>query len=668
MKVHTQIEHLPVFRNAVLTIGSFDGVHKGHQKIIGQVNQLARNIGGESVLVTFHPHPRTIVYPKEGNVQLLNTLEEKIELLEAFGIDHLVVVPFTIEFSQLSADEYIERFLVGKFHPVIIAIGFDHRFGLGRHGDINFLRWHGKHFGYEVVEIERHDVEDIAVSSTKIRRAVESGDVRRAALLMGHYFTLSGKVVHGKKIGKQMGFPTANIALGDKTKLLPPDGVYAVFVRLKTGHFGGMLYIGSRPTLENKGQQSIEVNIFGWNQAIYGESIVVEFIDFIRGDLKFEHLGQLRKQLLRDQNEVETLLLNAPRLGPKQPVFVSPSVAVVLLNYNGKNYLQTFLPTLLKCSYPQLEVVVADNASEDGSIEWLANEHPGVKIIPLPRNFGFAEGYNQALRKIRADYFVLLNSDVEVTTGWLEPIIKLMEADKTIAAAQPKIRAQRDKSLFEYAGASGGWMDFLGYPFCRGRILSEVEKDEGQYNSVQEVFWASGAAFIVRGDLFHNLGGFDGTYFAHAEEIDLCWRFRRAGYKVVVHPGSVVYHVGGGTLDYLSPFKTYLNFRNTLFTITKNEPATKLLWLLPLRFLLDIAASFLFAAQGRFSHIGAIMKAHLKFIPSIGKVLVNRKRYNKLILRHRISNFPRKAGVYPGSIAWDFYFRGKKRFSELIQP
>ena len=668
MKVHTQTDQLPVFRNAVLTIGSFDGVHKGHQKIIGQVNQLAQSIGGESVLVTFHPHPRTIVYPREGDVQLINNLEEKIDLLHGFGIDHLVIVPFTIEFSQLSADEYIEKFLVGKFHPKIVVIGFDHRFGLGRQGDINFLRWHGKNFGYDVVEIEKQDVEEITVSSTKIRRAVEAGDVRKAALLMGHYFTLSGKVIHGKKIGKQLGFPTANIEISDKNKLLPPDGVYAVFVRLKTEHYGGMLYIGSRPTLENKGARSIEVNIFGWNQAIYGEDIRVEFIDYIRGDLKFEHLGKLRRQLVQDRYATEGLLLNAPRLGPNQPVVQNPTVAVVLLNYNGKKYLEDFLPILLRCTYPHLEIVVADNASSDGSMEFLESQFPEVTRIQLSRNFGFAEGYNQALRKVRAEYCVLLNSDVEVTQGWLEPIIKLMESDRTIAAAQPKIRSWQHKGLFEYAGAAGGWMDYLGYPFCRGRILSEVEKDEGQYNSVQEVFWASGAAFVVRASLFHNFGGFDGSYFAHAEEIDLCWRFRRAGYKVVAHPGSVVYHVGGGTLDYLSPFKTYLNFRNTLYTIAKNEPVRKLIWLLPLRFLLDIAASFLFASQGRFGHIGAIMKAHLKFIPDFGKVWSNRLRYEKLIQKHRISNFQRKPGVYKGSIAFDFFFRGRKRFSQLMRP
>ena len=666
MKVHTQTDKLPVFRNAVLTIGSFDGVHKGHQKIIGQVKQLAQSIGGESVLVTFHPHPRTVVYPKEGSVQLINNLEEKIDLLNGFGIDHLVIVPFTIEFSQLSADEYIEKFLVGKFHPKIIVIGFDHRFGLGRRGDINYLRWHGKNFGYDVIEIEKQDVEEITVSSTKIRRALEVGDVRKTALLMGHYFTLSGKVVHGRKVGKQLGFPTANIEIGDKNKLIPPDGVYAVFVRLKTEHYGGMLYIGSRPTLEQGGLRSIEVNIFGWNQAIYGEDIRVEFIDYIRGDLKFEHLGRLRRQLVQDRYAAEGLLLNAPRLGPNQPVLQNPTVAVVLLNYNGKKYLENFLPDLLSCSYPNLEIIVADNASEDGSMPFLEQQYPQVTRLQLPRNYGFAEGYNQALRKIRAEYYVLLNSDVEVTQGWLEPIIKLMESDKTIAAAQPKIRSWHHKDLFEYAGAAGGWMDYLGYPFCRGRILSEVEKDEGQYNSVQEVFWASGAAFVVRAGLFHNFGGFDGSYFAHAEEIDLCWRFRRAGYKVIAHPGSVVYHVGGGTLDYLSPFKTYLNFRNTLFTITKNEPVRKLLWLLPLRFLLDVAASFLFAAQGRFGHIGAIMKAHLKFIPQFGKVWRNRLRYSKLIEKHRISNFQRKPGVYRGSIAFDYYFRGKKRFSEQV--
>lgn len=667
MKVHTQLDKLPTFTNAVLTIGSFDGVHKGHQKIIAQVRELARSIGGESVLVTFHPHPRTIVYPREGDVQLINTLEEKIDLLHGFGVDHLVVVPFTVEFSQLSADEYIEKFLVGHFHPKIIAIGFDHRFGLGRQGDIHFLRWHGQRFGYEVVEIEKQDVEEVTVSSTKIRKAIDNGDVRKAALLMGHYFTISGKVVHGQKIGNKLGFPTANIELQEKNKQIPPDGVYAVFVRLKNEHYGGMLYIGSRPTLGAANRRSIEVNIFGWNQAIYGEYIRLELIDYVRGDLKFEHLNQLKQQLFKDQEATESLLLNAPRLGPNQPVSTTPSVAAVILNYNGRKFLETFLPRILESTYPNLELVVADNCSTDDSMAFLEAHYPEITSIQLPKNYGFAEGYNQALRQVRADYYVLLNSDIEVTPGWLEPIMKLMEADKTIAAAQPKVRSYKNREYFEYAGASGGWLDFLGYPFCRGRILSETEKDEGQYNSIQEVFWATGAAFVVRGTLFHNLGGFDGSYFAHAEEIDLCWRFRRAGYKIIVHPGSVVYHVGGGTLDYLSPFKTYLNFRNTLYTIVKNEPKSKLFWLLPLRFLLDAAASLLFLSQGRIRHIGAIIKAHWTFIPNFTKVWQSRQRYHKLILKNRISRFPRKTGMYYGSIAWDFYIRGRRHFSELFR-
>ncbi|MBK8656734.1 MAG: bifunctional riboflavin kinase/FAD synthetase [Haliscomenobacter sp.] len=667
MKVHENLDQLPKFHNAVVTIGSFDGVHKGHQKIIAQVNQLAHSIGGESVLVTFHPHPRMVVYPREGAVDLITTLEEKVQMLRGYGIDHLVVAPFTVEFSQLSADEYIEKFLVGHLQPKYIVIGFDHKFGLSRQGDINYLRWHGKRFGFEVVEIEQHEVEEVAVSSTKIRRAIERGDVQAAAVLMGHYPTLTGVVVHGEKVGKQLGFPTANIQLAEKHKLVPPDGVYAVFVRLKNEHYGGMLYIGSRPTLGNRKARTIEVNIFGWNQAIYGETIQVELVDFVRGDLKFESLDALRRQLKKDQESTEERLLHAPRLGPLVEKKETPEVAVVILNYNGRAYLEQFLPALLHSTFPNLQVIVADNCSSDDSMHFLETNYPQVSRIPLKKNYGFAEGYNLALRQIRADYYILLNSDIEVTPGWIEPIIGLMEQDKTIAAAQPKIRSFARKECFEYAGASGGWLDHLGYPFCRGRILATTEEDHGQYDQIQEIFWATGAAFFVRATVFHNLGGFDGNYFAHAEEIDLCWRMKRAGYKVVAHPGSVVYHVGGGTLDYLNPFKTYLNFRNTLYTITKNEPWEKLLWLLPLRVVLDGVASLLFLSQGRFGHIWSIIKAHWTFFPRLLLVLDDRWKYNERIQKHRISVYPRKTGRYPGAIVWDYYIRKRRHFSEIIR-
>ena len=266
---------------------------------------------------------------------------------------------------------------------------------------------------------------------------------------------------------------------------------------------------------------------------------------------------------------------------------------------------------------------------------------------------------------VEADYYVLLNSDVEVTAGWIEPVIELMERDPSIAACQPKIRSFHHRDQFEYAGAAGGWIDILGYPFCRGRIFAHMEKDSGQYDNTQEVFWASGAAFFIRSRLFHAIGGFDKDYFAHYEEIDLCWRLKRGGYKIMVRPRSVVYHVGGGTLTYNTPYKTYLNFRNTLFTILKNEPKERLMWLLPLRLVLDGVAGGLFLFQGKFRHISSIVKAHRSFFSSYGHLLEKRKRYGELINRASIDTKENKTGVYQKSIIWQYYALGKRTFRQL---
>lgn len=225
-----------------------------------------------------------------------------------------------------------------------------------------------------------------------------------------------------------------------------------------------------------------------------------------------------------------------------------PSVAIVILNWNGKDYLNKFLPFLLASTYSNARVIVADNASTDGSVDFIQQHFPGVEIINHPFNKGFAKGYNKALQKIESDYYVLLNSDVEVTPGWIEPVIALMETDKKIAACQPKVLAYDNRHLFEYAGASGGWIDSLGYPFSRGRVFDELEEDKGQYDDAVPCFWASGAALFVRAEAYHEMGGLDEYFFAHQEEIDFCWRLQLAGYKVFVQPASVVYHIGGGTL------------------------------------------------------------------------------------------------------------------------
>lgn len=261
---------------------------------------------------------------------------------------------------------------------------------------------------------------------------------------------------------------------------------------------------------------------------------------------------------------------------------------------------------------------------------------------------------------------MLLNSDVEVTSDWLEPIIELMEQDKTIAACQPKVLAYHRKNTFEYAGAAGGFMDVLGYPFCRGRIMDNCEEDQGQYNSMEEIFWATGAAMVIRSELYHAVGGLDADYFAHMEEIDLCWRLKKAGYKIVVQPASVVYHVGGGTLTYQSPRKTYLNFRNSLATIFKNESVGKLTWLIPTRLVLDGVAGLQFLMKGEIAHTWHIIKAHFSFYGSLPSLFKKRKQYQQLIEKSRIGP-ERKIGQIRGSMIWKYYLQRKKTYGEVVK-
>ncbi len=341
-----------------------------------------------------------------------------------------------------------------------------------------------------------------------------------------------------------------------------------------------------------------------------------------------------------------------------------PTIAVVILNYNGQGYLEQFLPSVVASVYAGVEIWVADNGSTDDSVDFLKRHYPAVRLLELPENYGFAEGYNQALGQVEADYYVLLNSDVEVPEGWIQPVIHLMENDAMIAAAQPKILSYHEKHLFEHAGGAGGWMDNLGYPFCRGRILFHREADEGQYDDVQEIFWASGAAMFVRAQLYHEAGGLDGDFFAHMEEIDLCWRLKQLGYKVLAQPQSVVYHVGGGTLDVENPRKAYLNFRNSLVTLLKNETAGRLLWLIPARLLLDGVAAARFLTEGKFRHIGAILKAHFYFYFTIFKTLKKRKNIRKIIIQKNIGE-ANTQGIFRGSIVWSFFIKKRKTFDAV---
>ncbi len=341
-----------------------------------------------------------------------------------------------------------------------------------------------------------------------------------------------------------------------------------------------------------------------------------------------------------------------------------PSVAVVILNYNGRSILEQFLPSVTQFTPSNYRIIVADNGSLDASISFVKSTYPNLELIELAQNYGFAGGYNEALKQVETDYYVLLNSDVEVTENWIEPLVEVMKNDASIAAIQPKILAQKNKSNFEHAGAAGGYFDNLGYPFCRGRIIDFCEEDQGQYDTTQEIFWASGAAMLVRANLYHQLGGLDADYFAHMEEIDLCWRMKRAGFRILCVPTSKVYHVGGGTLAYDSPNKVYLNFRNSLTTLFKNEASLKLIWLFPLRLILDGMAGGLFLVQGKLSNIWAIIRAHFSFYGQFFSTLKKRKQTKILIQKVKIGK-PNLEGLYKGSIIINYYLRKIKKFSTM---
>lgn len=336
----------------------------------------------------------------------------------------------------------------------------------------------------------------------------------------------------------------------------------------------------------------------------------------------------------------------------------SPSVAIVILNWNGKSFLEKFLPSVLASTYSNKQIIIADNASTDDSLAFVQLNFPSVHIIKNRDNEGFAKGYNTALAQVQSDYYVLLNSDVEVDSGWIEPIIELMEQDINIGACQPKILSYNNKDSFEYAGACGGWIDMFGYPFARGRIFDTCEKDIGQYEHATECFWASGAALFVRSKAYQAMKGLDASFFAHQEEIDLCWRMQLSGYKVYVEPRSVVYHVGGGTLPAGNSHKVYLNFRNSLKMMYKNMSLFELLWRVPIRFMLDAIAAWKELAIGNWGYFWAVARAHFYFM---GWVITGKKEsVAKMTSNGTLS------GLYKGSIIWEYFIKRKKTFREII--
>lgn len=306
MQVHPSIEALPQFRNAVITIGTFDGVHAGHRQIIAALKQQAASVGGETVLITFHPHPRKVVYP-DVPLQLINTLEEKIALLAAQGIDHLVVVAFNEDFASLSAEAYISEFLISRFQPHTIIIGYDHHFGKGRHGNFTLLANRAATYGYQLIEIPQHVLDAVEISSTKVRKALLAGDVSTANKLLGYAFYFTGKVVHGDKLGRTLGYPTANLQYTDPDKIRLSEGVYAVTASVNGSPYKGMLSIGKRPTV-NGLDERVEVNLFGFNAEIYGELMTVQVLHYLRGQERYPNLDALKAQLAKDKQDSERLL------------------------------------------------------------------------------------------------------------------------------------------------------------------------------------------------------------------------------------------------------------------------------------------------------------------------------------------------------------------------
>lgn len=332
------------------------------------------------------------------------------------------------------------------------------------------------------------------------------------------------------------------------------------------------------------------------------------------------------------------------------------TTAVVILNWNGKKMLERFLPSVTAHTQGDAEVIIADNGSTDDSLDFVRAQYPGLRIIELDKNYGFAGGYNRALQQVKADYYVLLNDDVEVTPGWIEPVVAQMQQHPDTAICQPKLLMYDQRDTFEYAGGAGGFLDKYGYPFCRGRMFTSLEQDNGQYNTPGEIFWASGAAMFVRADVWHQLGGLDDDFFAHMEEIDFCWRAKNAGYRVEYCPQSTVFHVGGGTLPKSNPRKTYLNFRNNMALLYKNLPKRRLAWVMCSRIVLDYVAGFKFLMEQKPKEFIAVVDAHKAFYKWLPQL---KKKRQGLKQQSRVS------GMYQGLLLIDYYLLGKKKYSDL---
>lgn len=329
-------------------------------------------------------------------------------------------------------------------------------------------------------------------------------------------------------------------------------------------------------------------------------------------------------------------------------------IAIVILNWNGQQLLEQFLPSIVSFSSEQAEVFVADNASTDNSIQFVKEHFPSIHIIENTTNGGYAKGYNDALQSIKSDIYCLINSDVEVTSGWLNPVLDVFKSEENTAIIQPKLLDFKNKELFEYAGAGGGFVDLYGYPYCRGRLFNHLEKDEGQFNDITTIFWASGACFFIRSEVYHKLGGFDEDYFAHQEEVDLCWRIKNEGYDIKYVGTSTVYHVGGATLQETNPQKTFLNFRNSLLNVIKNVPKQWFLFVVFSRLILDGVAGLKFLVELRPIHTWAIVKAHFSVYKNFYRFLKKRRKLQKKYVYNLHT-----------SIVWQYFILGRKKFKNL---
>lgn len=336
------------------------------------------------------------------------------------------------------------------------------------------------------------------------------------------------------------------------------------------------------------------------------------------------------------------------------------TVTVLILNWNGRNWLEQFLPSVMATTYAHAQILVADNGSTDDSIAFLQKNYPAVRILQHAKNHGFTGGNNLAIPAIDTPYVALLNSDVEVSPDWLQPLVEQMDADPLVASVQPKILAQKQKTHFEYAGAAGGYIDRFAYPFCRGRIFDLTEEDQGQYNDVQEIFWASGACCLIRKSVIDEIGLFEERFFAHMEEIDFCWRAKNHGYKILVAPDSVVYHVGGGTLQKSNPRKTFLNIHNSLAMMYKNLPSSQIFPKIFMRLVLDGVWGVKLITAGEFKHTWAIIRAHFTFYSQLG---FWRKRRDE-IYPEKPKSIPTQ-GYLRKSLVWQYFVRGKRIFSAL---